>query len=450
MSLKNITTNIIAASAVAVGFFSCKPEVIVPAPSKGSIDVTTYVALGGSMTAGYADNALYYEAQLYSYPNLLAKQFKTVGGGDFTQPLVSANSVGMGSSLNARYTLAPVSDCKGAISLSPTPMAAQGDITVFTTSVASQGHFNNLGVPGAKTITMIYPGYGDPSKGQGNYNPFFARMTSDPVNASMLSDAAAQKPTFFSLTIGNNDVLSYAFSGGSYDFITPSAGPAGAGFDASVDLIVNTLTAGGAKGVVANIPAISSMPYFTTIPYNGLALDQANAAGLSSAYAQLGISFQAGYNPFIIQDDNAPGGLRQIKNGEFVLLTTPLDSIKCAGWGSLKPIPKQYVLTADEVAQAANAITSFNSKLKSVADAKGLAFVDVNAFMATVKSGIVYNGVQMSNLFVAGGAFSLDGIHLTPKGNALLANEYLKAINNKYGATIPLIDATSYRGVLYP
>jgi hypothetical protein len=35
----------------------------------------------------------------------------------------------------------------------------------------------------------------------------------------------AQAPTFFSLWIGNNDVLGYATTGGDGSSITPSAGP---------------------------------------------------------------------------------------------------------------------------------------------------------------------------------------------------------------------------------
>jgi hypothetical protein len=46
----------------------------------------------------------------------------------------------------------------------------------------------------------------------------------------------SQKPTFFSLWIGNNDVLGYATTGGDgTDPITPSAGVAGVGFDATYD-----------------------------------------------------------------------------------------------------------------------------------------------------------------------------------------------------------------------
>jgi hypothetical protein len=74
----------------------------------------------------------------------------------------------------------------------------------------------------------------------------------------------------------------------------------------------------------------------------------------------------------------------------------------------------------------------------------------VNAFINKVKTGILYNGVGINASFVSGGAFSLDGVHLTPLGNALMANEFIKAINSKYGSTIPQIDATKYRGVAFP
>lgn len=448
--MKNISNKFLTAAVLSIIFFACKPHVDAPAVSKGTLDLTHYVAIGNSMSAGYADNALYYSGQKVSYPNLIAQQLKLAGAGDFKQPYVDPSSVGIGVNQNARYALAPTADCSGAISLAPITIANEGDFNIFTTSVAAQGPFNNMAVPGAKAVTTIYPGYGNPSNGPGNFNPFFTRMTANPASASILSDAVSQNPSFFTLSIGNDDVYGYAISGGALDAITPSAGPAGYGFDASIDVIVGTLVSNGAKGVVANIPDISAIPYFTTIPYNGLVLDAANAAGLTQAYQGLGITFHEGANGFIIEDASAPGGMRQIQAGEMVLLSTPQDSLKCGGWGSLKPIPNAYVLTASEITAANNAISAYNTKLKAAADANGLAFADVNTFFNTVKTGIIYNGVGINASFVAGGAFSLDGIHLTPLGNALLANTFIKAINSKYSSSIPQVDATRYNGVIFP
>jgi hypothetical protein len=443
---------IITAFTLAVVINGCKPQLDVPGPDKGNLDVTKYVAVGNSITSGFADAALYYDGQLVSYPNLLAEQFKLIGGGEFTQPLVPAGSVGIGSSLNARSVLGYKKDCKGVTSLSPVSLASSGDVSIFTSSVAAQGPFNNMGIPGAKAITTVYPGYGNSANGFGKYNPFFTRLlnASEYATASILSKAAAQNPTFFSVFIGSNDVLGYSLSGGSSDAITPSAGAPGVGFDASIDAIISTLTATGAKGVVANVPDVTSIPYFTTIPYNGLTLDATQASQLTAAYTPLGISFTAGSNPFLIQDATVPGGIRKIKSTELVLLSTPQDSLKCAGWGSQKPLANQYVLTETEIAAIQTAVAAYNNKLKVTADAKGLAYVDVNGFLMQCKKGIVYNGIAINATFVSGGAFSLDGVHLTPRGNAMLANEFIKAINLKYGSTIPQLDVTKYGGVVFP
>ncbi len=452
--MQNITYKSLLLATTLSAFVGCKPKLDAPNPDKGSVDVTKYVAIGNSITSGFADAALYYDGQMVSYPNLLAEQFKTVGGGEFIQPLVPAGSVGIGSSGNAKSVLGYKTDCLGINALSPVPAATSGDFSIFTTNISAQGPFNNMGVPGAKAITTVYPGYGNPSNPAG-YNPFFTRMLapSEMASASILSKAAAQNHTFFSMFIGNNDVLGYALAGGASDAITPSAGPPGVGFDASIDLIISTMTSNGAKGVIGNIPDVTNIPYFTTIPYNGLTLDATKAAQLNVAYAALapyGVSFHEGSNAFMIQDPTAPGGVRQIKSNEYILLTTPQDSLKCAMWGSAKPLANKYVLTATEVSNIQSAVIAYNTKLSAVASAKGLAYVDVNAFMAKAKTGIMYNGINTTATFVSGGAFSLDGVHLTPRANAMLANEFVKAINTTYGSTIPQVDATKYKGVVFP
>lgn len=434
----------------ALSWASCKKDAKTKV-SAGDADFSKYVAIGNSITAGYADNALYYDGQMVAYPYLIAQQLKQVGGGEFKQPMVDRSSVGIGSAGNARLALTVVN---GA--LTPRPVAASGDMSIFTSSVASQGPFNNMGVPGAKVTTAVFPGYGNPANGAGNYNPFFTRMTTAPASASMLSDAAAQHPTFFTVFLGNNDVLAYATSGGAGGTITPMDGTPGIGFSASYDLVVTTLMSGGAKGALANIPDVTTAPFFTTIPYNGLVLTaQAQADALNNAYAPLiaaGLveTFKVGANGFIIADATLPSGLRQMKAGELVLLSTPQDSLK-AGWGSARPIANQYILTAAELGQVKTATTNFNQKIRSVATEKGLAYVDVAGFLQEIKTkGAEVNGRKIGTTFVTGGAFSLDGIHLTPIGNVLLANEFIKTINTKYNAFVPLVDPSTYGGVKFP
>ena len=56
----------------------------------------------------------------------------------------------------------------------------------------------------------------------------------------------------------------------------------------------------------------------------------------------------------------------------------------------------------------------------------------------------------MDAAFITGGAFSLDGVHPNGRGYALIANEFIKAINAKFGSTIPYVDVTAHPGIIFP
>lgn len=425
-------------------FLSCKPKFNEPDVDKGEIDASSYVAIGGAMTAGYANGALYYDAQLNSYANILAEQLKLIGGSDFKIPYVSQSSIGLGNDNNAPSILGNRTDCQGTVSLGPVKIATQGDLSTLTNVYSSQGAFNNMGVANAKAIDVDVNGYN---------NVYYQRIASNPISSSILSDAIAKSPTFFSVNLGLNDVLNFALKGAASDNISPVAGSVNVGFEASINNVINKLTANGAKGVITNIPSIKTMAYFNTIPWNALKLNKIKADSLTEIYANNFDStvFYEGNNGFIIEDISVPFlEFRQALDGEMILLNIPLDSVKCYKWGSLIPLPNRYVLTLSEISAIENAINNYNIILKNIASVKGLAYVDVNAFFNKVKSGYMYNGVSINAAFVTGGFYSLDGLNLTPRGNALLANEFIKAINSNYGSSIPQVDAMKYPAVTFP
>ena len=436
--------------STALAFTSCKPKLDANTPEKGNMDPTRFVSVGGSTTAGFADGALYAEGQENSIGNILATQFQLVGGGSFLQPLLSSSSVGIGFTGKSKSILGYKTDCTGTTSLSPIPFSAfGGDIDALETNIYASP-FSNMGVPGMTATEMSLPGFGNPANGAGNYSSFFARMASNPTTSSVLSDAMAANPTFFSLYTGEQDILNYALNGGGSATLTPVNGSAGVGFDGSITTAVATLTSNGAKGVIGNVPDVTLYPFFNTIPYNGLKLDAATAQLLSNALGQQGMSFAEGNNAFVIQDNSLPLGARQIKAGEYILLSIPLDSVKCNKMGSLVPIPEKYILTLEEVANIRAAINSYNAVISQVASTYGLALADVNTLLKSVKTGVVFNGIALNANFVSGGTFSLDGIHLNPIGNAMVSNVFIKAINQTFGSTIPQVDATKYRGVKFP
>ncbi len=444
------TGKIVAFAALTSILSSCKPEIVAPESNYGDMDGTRYVAIGSNGTAGYSDDALHFRGQSNSYAAILSKQFNLVGISAFNQPIVPETSVGINLFDQARLILGYKTDCKGVTSLSPVRYAPVGDLSILDMNYYFGTPFNNMGVPGLSIKNVNTVGYGNTALGLGNYSRYFARMASNQVTSSVLSDATMQNATFFTIALGEDDVMSYAQSGGTTALPIPVNGAAGVGFDGSLSEVVSEMKANGAKGAIANVPDVTTYPYFTTIPYNGLTLDAEKAQTMNSVFNPIGFSFQVGANPFTIEDPTTPFNVRKMEPGELVLLSIPLDSVKCYGMGSIVPIPSKYVLTLDEIATIHTRITSYNSVIQTMCSTESLAHVDAHALVSSLKSGIVYNGVSMSTNFITGGAFSLDGRNLNPIGHALLANAFIKSINLTYNARIPFANVSGYSGILFP
>lgn len=417
----------------ACGFTACKPKLDPKVATSGALNFTRYLAVGNSLTAGYADGSLYKTGQMNSYPAMLAAQFDLVGGGDFIQPLLP----GENGYPNAKYVLAVKrGPCDTASSLGPILYPGALDSIGSSASVALSSPFNNTGIPGIRCIDYLIPGYA-------KFNPYAARMFSN-LAARPIDEVMRLNPTFFSVWVGANDVLAYATSGGEEGTTAISKV---SDFQAAYDTIITKLTGKGAKGVALNIPDITGIPYFTTIPAKGLTLTKRQANDLNVAYNGTLVHFNEGANYFAIQD---AAGVRQLKDGELVLLTLPLDSVKCAGWGTVKPIPGKYVLTYTEIDKIRAATTDFNNIIRTTNVAHNVAVLDMYAYFKTIQSGVAYNGIFYTTSFITGSLFSLDGVHPTPRGYALIANQIIMKLNEYYEASIPMVDANKYPGIKFP
>lgn len=471
----------------------------------GSANFSKYVALGNSLSAGYSDGALFKEAQKTSWTAILADQFKLVGGGEFKIPFM-ADNVGSFTILgNIPQGVNPRLYFNG---VGPVPVGGVPTTEILNPAVSAAGPYNNCGVPGAKSFHLLSSGYGTASNlSLGSANPFYVRFASQTSPKSVIDYAMDQSPTFFSLWIGNNDVLGYATSGGDdSNPITPATGAPGTGFDGTYTALITKLTANGAKGVVSNIPYVTSVPFFTTVPIDPIpGLAPANATQLNQLFGGINTALtEAGLpkrfativaddgnpktiekNPLLIKDESLPNISVQI-----TVALTPTFGAATAGFigglygqarhavgtGDLKdyilltargvigttqagPIPPSFstigvtypmedktTLTANEVSLIKTATDAYNATIKSLANSKGLAFVDANLALAQVANGgITSNGYTVKSDYVTGGGFSLDGVHPSPRGYALLANEFIKAINSTYGSNLKGVNLGDYR-----
>ncbi|MDR5589416.1 G-D-S-L family lipolytic protein [Christiangramia sp. SM2212] len=496
---------------LALGVVSCEPELDNPIEdgnvySNGEADFSNYVALGNSLTAGYADGSLYITGQENSYPNILASKFAlTQETMDFTQPLVNDNVGGL--LLGGNQIAEPRFVLAGESLATARPARYNGTPTTEVSNKLS-GPFGNMGVPGAKSYHLLAPGYGSVAGvATGAANPYFARFASSETT-TVLADAIAQNPTFFTLWIGNNDVLSYATSGGVgvyQENVTDFTqyGPNDITDANAFAFVYNSLVsqlAGesglGAEGVLINIPNVTDIPFFNVVPVNPIPLDAATAGALNAQFGayntqilpglvQAGLLTEAEANsrkitfaessqnfvtlvdedltdisgvlqqpPFSLDAQTAGllGQLRQATPSDLIPLTsasfigTTVNNNPMLVNGVSVPLSDQHVLTASEQALVAQVTAQYNGAIASIAQNYSLGLVDANSLLATIGAdgGTLYDGVPVSSAFVTGGAFSLDGVHLTPRGYAVIANEIVNEINATYSADVPGVDVGSY------
>jgi lysophospholipase L1-like esterase len=442
--------------------------------SAGTADFSKYVALGDSFAAGYSDGALFKKGQENSYPNLLAQQFAAAGGGVFSSPFMAADNVGGFSSGGTQV----VSQRLYLETSNNTPTLVPG-VSANTLTERLTGTFNNMGIPGAKSFHLLFNGYAP-------LNPYFKRMASS-TTATVLGDALAQNPTFFSLWIGGNDELGYATNGGvptSQDAVNGNDLTPTATFTSAYNTLASQLAANGRKGVVANLPYVTALPYFTAVPYNAVPLNAATATQLNSGYAQYNgglavaqtmglitaaektrrtITFAAGQNAVVMVDSyltnlSALGlpSYRQATSADLLVLPsrsiigTTVGGNPAQVNGVSVPLEDKWVLSADEVAEVKAATDAYNLVIQAAATANNLAFVDAKSVMDQLSTtGINFNTYNMTSTYVTGGSFSLDGVHPSARGYALITNLFIDAINAKYGSTLKKKDGRDFQ-ILYP
>lgn len=414
---------------------SCAPEYEGMEVVRPNANFQKYIAIGNSLSAGFADGGLYLEGQQVAFPNLIAQQLKHVGGGDFVTPFFSEEqSNGSGylrlvSLENGSPQTEPVTDKLAIRGQNPN---GQPLYTRYT-----GGAINNFGVPGMRLDMAFTEGIGTVLG-----NPYFERLL--PENTSPATTffgyTTSQEHTFFTFWLGNNDALQYAMNG------AVNAGPTTTLtelplFTMLYNNYINALTAGGQKGAVANIPDVTSIPYFTTVTYAQIM--QGVRAATNNAVENIFIETKT--------------GPRAATESDYFVLTFPTAELGQPnaqgipyGFHPLNAIKDELVLDQAEAEAVKKRVSEYNTVIKQVAESKGLAFVDVHSFLNRVKAGTVYNGVPLSSSFIVGNAFSLDGVHLTPIGNGIVANLFIQAINNQYGGSIPIVDVTHLSGVKMP
>ena len=455
------------ASVVATALLlnACAPSQEAPTPTAG-LNVSRYLAVGDSYTAGLSAGGLTRASQEYSFPNLLARQFRLASpDAIFSQPLLEAGS---GSGYTALIDFTPAGFARSrrvagqaVRRMVPNPAACGGPDTVrLLTRSASAGTLpQNLGVPGLLLTQVETPGLGNEASATPGaaFNPYFERLLPAGDSRSYLQVVtdAAPSATFFTFFQGLDDLLPYLRTGGDCGGLDLSTNRNAlqTTMRANAKKIVDRLRAGGQPGIIVRLPEPSALPL--------LRLGRG-----ASLQARLQTQF-GDTAKLYIQDPFVTGPAQSITNEDYVLATAlprvgQLTSVVVGtttmqlpyGRDIRNPLRDTDVIDKRELSFVTGIISNYNTELDRLAtDVYKMPIINTSTKQRTLDLNLVFpnyigesisvGGVIFSTEPVRGNFFSLDYYTLSPRGNALLANAFITALNKTYNSKFPAIDVNS-------
>jgi phospholipase/lecithinase/hemolysin len=367
--------------------------IVAAAPAwAGAVDLSRLVVVGDSLSAGYQNGSLHEAHQPHGYAALVAAR----AGADLKLPLIAAPGI------PSVLTL---------VSAGPPPLIVRAP-GVSTGRVDPSTQTTNLAVPGHNVSDALTT---RPDVPLDSLTDLVLGLPGlfEGISRSQVEWAEHLAPSAILAWIGNMDALAAALTADA-SVLTPPAV-----FEARYAELMRRLAATGARLVVANIPDVTVIPFLTP------AVDVLEEVAAQS-HLPIGV----------LQD------LLGIRSGDYVtpdaftlipgILMNPASG----------PLPDNVVLTVAEIAAIRCATAAYNTVIAAQAGQHGAALVDVHALAERLdRRGYEVNGRRLTTAFL-GGLFSLDGVHPTNTGYAVIANEVIHEINRTFGAGLSPVNVS--------
>jgi lysophospholipase L1-like esterase len=376
-------------------------------------DLSHLVVVGDSLSAGFQNFSMVQSGQVSGYANLIAQQART----PLILPLITEPGV------PNKLILVP----------GPTPTIIQAP-GISTGRLSQDVQVTDLAVPGhfvvdalnrrpsfpivnltdqVQTLTNLVLGFPG----------LFENLALSQVEwVERFATVKASAPTTILVWLGNNDALLSVLLADT-QLLTPPAV-----FDTLYTQLMDRLSKTGATLVTANIADVTAIPYLT--PAEKVVLPIAAATSIPPAvlFNLLGIS---------TGDYLVPGAVAIIRQMAANHGLGPLPKVCPAPLAGLPVSQTACVLRAAQISTIQAAVKAYNAVIAARAAAEGAVVVDISALLQELEQhGIEVGGRRLTTDFM-GGLFSLDGVHPTNTGYAIIANEFIKTMNRQLEADIP-------------
>src|ERR1035437_5007654 len=350
-------------------------------------DFSKFVVAGDSLSAGYQNSQLIETSQVHGYADVIVTQ----AGVSLNLPLLPYPGYPQVVAVPPSYAFVTTTD----------PVARR-----------NYGQTLDVAVPGF-TVGMLV---GYPACAPVPDIPIVIQvLAAEILNPNCttipfpteLSEAAGVVPTTAILWIGSNDALFSLLFGGDPTKLCL--------FRSSYHKAATTMAdASGHHLVVANIPDVTLTAYLTSVPKLAAIL------GKSDLEVETAFGLQ--------QDD-------MVTPYAFPLMA--MGTLPDSAPPALGASPVPVVIRAGTLATIRASVIAYNAVIANEAVANHATLVDIYSLINDLAAhGVVVGGQKLTTDFM-GGLFSLDGVHPTNTGYAIIANEFIKTMNRSLRAGIP-------------
>jgi len=365
----------------------------------GAPNFSNTVVIGDSLSAGFQNDSLLDSQQPNGWESLVA----THAGFTLTLPLIASPGVPNVEQLTSVGPPAVITTASGTSSGRDNPSQQPTD----------------LAVPGHKLNDLI------------NDAPTAAPTTNEDIitdlvlgfpvgnNKSQMNETIQLNPSAIFLWIGNDDALQ-ADESGTPTTITPVGT-----FTQQYQQLLTTLhNQTKATLIVANIPDVTAVPYLA--PAATLISQVAAQTGLPPSQVSTDLGIQDG-------DLVNASGQSQIQS-----------DVKAIQQGQAPtPLTDADFLDPTEITAIQSTVDQYNAAIAQQVSAVGGVLIDMHTFFQNLQqNGYTVNNYHATTAFL-GGLFSLDGLHPTNTGYALVANQFIDTMNSSLKTTFADVNVSA-------
>lgn len=417
------------------GLTGCRQELIAPEPTPGQLNLSQYLAWGDAYSAGFRDTrwdpgsllGLYPEGQSTSYPVLLAGQLALATEMTFVQPLTT----GDGSGYLALEKILPPS-CPEQMPIPQTQLRH------------SSSGWNDPARPPIHSLAIPHLRLSQVSQDSLiQTNPFASRLG---LQGSYVDELATRSYTFATLWLGMEDLVDRAMTGaGNVAYPALSVGS----FVQRYQAVLSSLRRSARTHVlVGNLPDITTFPFVGSLPHRYRSVETCGQAPQPIYFRRTGNTLPA------------------VATSQDQILLTARSRLGSSnslpgrlGLHPENPLPNTLVLDAQERQTLQDAIGQYNQSLDSLvyrhnqeAGYQQVVVVDLRQLFEKLGEGMTEDGLLLTNAYLEGGVFAIDGLYFTSRGQALVANAFIEAINQaaEWDASIPPLNLTDFPGIIFP